>query len=400
MDAERAWVVHGAAGWDEPTPSVPSSHSRCGGGIRRLEVDPRDFGLAPCAPGDLAGGEAAVNLAALREVFEAASAAPIARRCCCRAGWPCISPAAPRPSRRASQRPPRDWMAAAPAMAAAAGGIRRGDAPMSGFLDEMARSSEARVVAAKRRESYADLAARAARAPAAARLRLSPGFDVIAELKLRSPAAGQLGDRSQDRRAGSPTMPGRRGRRLRAHRTDQVRRVAGRSAGGRRRARASGRAAMRKDFLVDPYQVLEARAAGAGGVLVILRMLRPAQNRAIAGYRRPAGPVRLAGTFDAADLAVAQTLLAARSPARTSSSDQLPRSADPAGGAGSICRFGAAAPSGSGLRRRERCDRPGRCLRHAPARLPGRPDRHRVDGQRGSRALLQKILGEARTVQP
>ena len=31
--------------------------------------------------------------------------------------------------------------------------------------------------------------------------------------------------------------------------------------------------AMRKDFLVDPYQVIEARAAGAGGVLVILRML-------------------------------------------------------------------------------------------------------------------------------
>jgi len=35
--------------------------------------------------------------------------------------------------------------------------------------------------------------------------------------------------------------------------------------------------AMRKDFLVDPYQVAEARLAGAGGVLVILRMLgRPA----------------------------------------------------------------------------------------------------------------------------
>src|SRR4029077_7556 len=41
-------------------------------------------------------------------------------------------------------------------------------------------------------------------------------------------------------------------------------------------ARALGPAqvpAMRKDFLVDPYQVVEARAAGAGGVLVILRML-------------------------------------------------------------------------------------------------------------------------------
>ena len=30
---------------------------------------------------------------------------------------------------------------------------------------------------------------------------------------------------------------------------------------------------MRKDFLVDPYQVMEGRAAGAGGVLVIVRML-------------------------------------------------------------------------------------------------------------------------------
>ena len=71
MDAERAWVVHGAAGWDEPTPIGPFvAFEVRGGGIRRLEVDPRDFGLAPCAPGDLAGGEAAVNLAALREVFE------------------------------------------------------------------------------------------------------------------------------------------------------------------------------------------------------------------------------------------------------------------------------------------------------------------------------------------
>ena len=37
--------------------------------------------------------------------------------------------------------------------------------------------------------------------------------------------------------------------------------------------------AMRKDFLVDPYQVLEARLAGAGGVLVILRMLARRADR-------------------------------------------------------------------------------------------------------------------------
>ena len=44
-----------------------------------------------------------------------------------------------------------------------------------------------------------------------------------------------------------------------------------------RRAAARSRAlsvpAMRKDFLVDGYQVLEGRAAGASGVLAILRML-------------------------------------------------------------------------------------------------------------------------------
>ena len=43
--------------------------------------------------------------------------------------------------------------------------------------------------------------------------------------------------------------------------------------------------AMRKDFLVDPYQVLEARAAGAGGVLIILRMLAARRARGAADGR-------------------------------------------------------------------------------------------------------------------
>jgi indole-3-glycerol phosphate synthase len=37
--------------------------------------------------------------------------------------------------------------------------------------------------------------------------------------------------------------------------------------------------AMRKDFLVDPYQVFEARACGAGGVLLIVRMLDDGRMR-------------------------------------------------------------------------------------------------------------------------
>ena len=71
MDIERAWVVHGAAGWDEATPiGAFLAFDVTRDAIRRHEVDPREFGLPTCGPADLAGGDAAANLAALLEVFE------------------------------------------------------------------------------------------------------------------------------------------------------------------------------------------------------------------------------------------------------------------------------------------------------------------------------------------
>jgi anthranilate phosphoribosyltransferase len=70
MDIERAWVVHGAAGWDEATPIGPFlAFDVARDAIRRHEVDPKEFGVAPCSSSDLAGGDAAVNLAALLDVF-------------------------------------------------------------------------------------------------------------------------------------------------------------------------------------------------------------------------------------------------------------------------------------------------------------------------------------------
>jgi len=70
MDVERAWVVHGAAGWDEATPIGPflvlEVHQ---GQIKRQEMDPREFGIEPCTAQDLAGGDAVANLKALQEVF-------------------------------------------------------------------------------------------------------------------------------------------------------------------------------------------------------------------------------------------------------------------------------------------------------------------------------------------
>lgn len=71
MDVQRAWVVHGAAGWDEATPIGPFlGFEVWGGAIHRHDIDPRDFGLAACGSNDLAGGDAAANLAALLAVFE------------------------------------------------------------------------------------------------------------------------------------------------------------------------------------------------------------------------------------------------------------------------------------------------------------------------------------------
>src|SRR5271168_453040 len=71
MDIERAWVVHGAAGWDEATPIGPFlGYEVTRDAVRRHEVDPREFGLAPCSSSDLKGGDAATNLKSLLEVFD------------------------------------------------------------------------------------------------------------------------------------------------------------------------------------------------------------------------------------------------------------------------------------------------------------------------------------------
>jgi indole-3-glycerol phosphate synthase len=185
---------------------------------------------------------------------------------------------------------------------------------VSGFLDDMARSSAQRVTQALSRESFADLEQRARAAPGSAPLRLSPaGFDVIAELKLRSPAAGLLGDQGDDwlervadyARGGAAavsvlTEPSRFDGSL-MHLEQASMALA-----------PLGVPAMRKDFLVDPYQVLEARAAGAGGVLVIVRMLSRLQMSQLLDAAAEHGMFVLLEAFDESDLAAARELLALR----------------------------------------------------------------------------------------
>jgi anthranilate phosphoribosyltransferase len=58
----RAFVVHGAQGWDEPTPIGEFTLFDVGPGAVKREVrSPQDYGLPLCRPQDLAGADAAYN---------------------------------------------------------------------------------------------------------------------------------------------------------------------------------------------------------------------------------------------------------------------------------------------------------------------------------------------------
>ncbi len=70
LPLERAFVIHGADGWDEPTPIGPFTvfDVRPGSVTRRLRA-PADYGLPACTAADLAGGDARHNAQALRSVL-------------------------------------------------------------------------------------------------------------------------------------------------------------------------------------------------------------------------------------------------------------------------------------------------------------------------------------------
>jgi indole-3-glycerol phosphate synthase len=195
-----------------------------------------------------------------------------------------------------------------------------------GFLERMALASAARVAEAKARMGERELRARAldTRSPPPLVLAVE-GFDLIAELKLRSPAAGRLAAPGQGGSANEVaarvrdyvrggaaavsvlTEPARFDGAL-EHLEAATRALEGPSPDAN--ASAARRVpAMRKDFLVDPYQVLEARAAGAGGVLVILRMLTEGAAAALLDCARELGLFVLLEAFDEADIERAHAMV-------------------------------------------------------------------------------------------
>lgn len=181
---------------------------------------------------------------------------------------------------------------------------------MSDFLQQMAESSRERVREAQRRVSQAKLLEQAQATPAPPRLQLRDGFDLIAELKIRSPAAGALST-AQENVPARITTYAKAGAAAVSVLTEPSR-----FDGSMEHLQTAVSAlvpfrvpAMRKDFLVDPYQVLEARAAGAGGVLVILRMLSLSEIGELLDCARQNGLFVLIEAFDEQDIELAHRLV-------------------------------------------------------------------------------------------
>ena len=172
---------------------------------------------------------------------------------------------------------------------------------MSDFLNSMATSSAERAAAAGTRYSSADFDKPL--------IPLTPGaFDVIAEIKERSPAEGALKSANVSRieqaaryAAGGAlaisvlTEPSRFDGDL-----QHLEEVA---------AAVPGTPVMRKDFLVDPVQVIEARKAGASGVLLIATMLNDRGLREMLDAAWQHDMFVLLESFDEDDLARSSRLL-------------------------------------------------------------------------------------------
>lgn len=177
----------------------------------------------------------------------------------------------------------------------------------STFLDRLLDGARRRVDEARRREPLEELRARALDLPAPPSFHAAlarPGVAVIAEVKRASPSKGDL----------APGIDAAtQGRAYRDGGADAIsvltepERFKG-SLEDLAAVSALGTPTIRKDFLVDPYQVWEARAAGAAAVLLIVAALDEAELKRLQAEADDAGLATLVEVHDATELDVAARL--------------------------------------------------------------------------------------------
>ena len=133
----------------------------------------------------------------------------------------------------------------------------------------------------------------------------APGLSVIAEHKRRSPSAGAI--RSDVELEDVVAAYERGGARALSVLTEAV------GFGGSlddlvRARRAATLPILRKDFIVDEYQVVEAVVAGADAILLIVAALDPADLRSLYDHARSFGLGVLVEVHDGDELAIAAAI--------------------------------------------------------------------------------------------
>lgn len=177
-----------------------------------------------------------------------------------------------------------------------------GSAAGGDFLARMAAASRRRLELARSKIGEAQLRQRIAGMPAPPAPRFNAdAFQLIAEVKRRSPSAGQLAN--AELTAEQQARQYAAGGAITISVLTEPEEFSGELAHVTQVARAlPGIAVMRKDFLVSPYQVLEARAAGAAGVLLIAAMLEPREIQDMLATVLDLDMFALVEVFDQADI--------------------------------------------------------------------------------------------------
>jgi indole-3-glycerol phosphate synthase len=173
------------------------------------------------------------------------------------------------------------------------------------ILDDILKHKAQEVAERKRRVPESSVRERAARAAPPLDLRgvlAGPGVSVISEIKRASPAKGGLNLNLDPAGLAGRYVTG--GAAAISVLTDE-RFFSGSDADLQAVRAAVTVPVLRKDFVVDSYQVYEARAIGADAVLLIVRALSRLQLRELQGLARDLGMSALVEVHSAEELQVA-----------------------------------------------------------------------------------------------
>ncbi|HEY2807119.1 MAG TPA: indole-3-glycerol phosphate synthase TrpC [Gemmatimonadales bacterium] len=179
----------------------------------------------------------------------------------------------------------------------------KAEAQESGILTSILQETRARMSGRSlERPEWERLAARAQPAPSFAKALAGATVGLIGEVKRRSPSAGAINEGADAATLARSYADA--GAAAISVLTDE-KRFGGSIDDLQKVARIVGLPTLRKDFIVDPIQVLEARAVGAAAILLIARALSAEELASLAELAHKIGLATLVEVHSAGELAAA-----------------------------------------------------------------------------------------------